>query len=112
VPWKGALMGGTAIAGGPARRPEAVNGAESTSVWINPAMPTEAHPYLYVGCNPTNYTDPTGLEARCVAVTLLIGFGGIALGAALAPLTMGQSAVLASAVLIGGSGAGYACRQQ
>jgi hypothetical protein len=26
---------------------------------INPVAPTEAHPYLYVGCNPINYTDPT-----------------------------------------------------
>jgi RHS repeat-associated protein len=30
----------------------------------NMAMPTEAHPYLYVGCNPTNYTDPSGLASR------------------------------------------------
>jgi hypothetical protein len=75
-------------------------------------MPTKTHPYLYVDCNPINYTDPSGLEATCVAGQLLVGFGGIVLGVALAPLTLGQSAILASAVLIGGSGAGYACKQE
>ncbi|WP_354587348.1 RHS repeat-associated core domain-containing protein [Janibacter sp. UYMM211] len=26
----------------------------------NPAQPAETQPYTYVGCNPTNQTDPTG----------------------------------------------------
>jgi RHS repeat-associated protein len=30
---------------------------------INTVMPTEAHPYLYAGANPTNYMDPDGTHA-------------------------------------------------
>jgi RHS repeat-associated protein len=65
----------------------------------NAAMPTEAHPYLYVGCNPINYTDPTGL---CTVGDYLIIAGGGIITAATVPFTLGSSvAVFAGGVVIG-----------
>jgi hypothetical protein len=62
-------------------------------------MPTEAHPYLYVGCNPINYTDPSGL---CTVGDYLIIAGGAVITAATVPLTAGTSiAIFSGGVLIG-----------
>jgi hypothetical protein len=38
--------------------------SEASNQQINPAMPTEGHPYLYTGCNPINLTDSSGLASR------------------------------------------------
>ena len=40
----------------------------------NPASPAESQPYNYVGCNPTNYTDPTG--ASWEDVVEFFGYAG------------------------------------
>jgi RHS repeat-associated protein len=44
----------------------------------NPTQPAEANPYAYVGCNPTNYTDPSGLSTNCIV--LAIGTGVVVAG--------------------------------
>jgi RHS repeat-associated protein len=63
----------------------------------NPVQPTEAHPYAYVGCNPTNYTDPSGLYSvwaglfDCgisVGVTAILS-GGLTLGPGVAACAAG-----------------------
>ena len=59
---------------------------------INPSQPSEAQPYNYAGCNPTNQTDPTGaasdgfvcgLALTALGVSLVAGvlFPPVALGA-------------------------------
>jgi RHS repeat-associated protein len=55
---------------------------------INPAQPGEHNPYSYVGCNPVNYTDPTGRNAWDYVKSCVIG---AAVGALLAIYTGGIS---------------------
>ncbi|WP_163562510.1 RHS repeat-associated core domain-containing protein [Janibacter melonis] len=45
----------------------------------NPAQPAETQPYAYVGCNPTNQTDPTGAMGEpWVGCAISIGGGVLA----------------------------------
>ncbi len=37
------------------------------------ANPMTLNPYLYVGCNPVNYTDPSGRQPYCAAYTAIGG---------------------------------------
>lgn len=79
---------------------------------INPAQPAEAHPYNYVGCNPVNYTDPTGMlvgecfweYAQLVAAITSLGFSiastGLSAGATIA-------ASVASAIGVVGAAQNY-----
>lgn len=61
---------------------------------VNPMQPSEAQPYNYAGCNPTNQTDPTGAMSMwegvatfaggvlaCAETGLLVGGYGAAVGA-------------------------------
>jgi hypothetical protein len=68
-------------------------------------MPTEAHPYLYVGCNPINYTDPTGLltaaETCGVAATLLSTTAGLTAAAAVSAGLITVTAGVAAPAVIG-----------
>ena len=47
---------------------------------INPTQPGETNPYAYAGCNPVNYTDPTGMasiqELAIAAIEGCLGFSG------------------------------------
>jgi hypothetical protein len=60
--------------------------SEASNQQINPAMPTEGHPYLYTGCNPINLTDSSGLASRdaCFAGATSLSV----LGLAFAPLPL------------------------
>jgi RHS repeat-associated protein len=71
-------------------------------------------PYAYAGCNPTNNTDPTGLDweaaANCgfailVATGSLVAFGGAVLAA---PATFGGSLVIVGAGLVSLGATGFA----
>jgi RHS repeat-associated protein len=70
----------------------------------NPVMPTEAHPYLYAGCNPTNYTDPTGLALELGGCDL----GDHAMGALAIAGAMATWGPYAGA-FIGGFAYGFYC---
>lgn len=49
----------------------------------NPAQPAETNPYAYVGCNPTNYTDPTGRSASsCAGAVFFAAVGTVGFVAA------------------------------
>jgi RHS repeat-associated protein len=66
---------------------------------VNTVMPTEAHPYLYVGCNPTNRTDPTGL---CDVVDWITGATGtVAGGAATAHVLVSATTISVTAGVLG-----------
>lgn len=60
--------------------------------------------YAYVGCNPTNYTDPTGAISACTAgsITLtVVGFGlGVATGGWLVAAGATAPATAAGAILV------------
>lgn len=43
---------------------------------VNPMQPSEAQPYNYAGCNPTNLTDPTGAASQLLGCAA--GYIGIA----------------------------------
>lgn len=49
------------------------------------AQPAETQPYTYVGCNPTNQTDPTGAASPCQKAVAGLGLGvaGFGLGVGL-----------------------------
>lgn len=50
----------------------------------NPAQPAESQPYTYVGCNPTNHTDPTGASGGDPSTgEVLWGMGTACLGGAI-----------------------------
>ena len=44
----------------------------------NPASPAESQPYNYVGCNPTNHTDPTGAFSSDCGWSVVGGLFGTA----------------------------------
>jgi RHS repeat-associated protein len=64
---------------------------------INPAQPPEVNPYSYVGCNPINYTDPTGLS-NAVGKWIFIGAWELLV---CAPLAVGTAVAPPVAVAIG-----------
>ncbi|MTV27423.1 hypothetical protein FTX61_18680 [Nitriliruptoraceae bacterium ZYF776] len=65
---------------------------------INPAQPGETNPYAYAGCNPINYTDPTG-HAACLEEAGAGVFALSLLALAIATLPAPPLAVPASAVV-------------
>ncbi len=95
----GGVLAAGAVAGDAERGVE-----ERAGRAINPTNPPEASPYLYVGNNPTNYTDPTGaaLTPCQLAVTGgIITIGSFALGTALLPFTLPSGgAALAGTVVL------------
>lgn len=78
----------------------------------NPAKPSEAHPYGYVGCDPINFVDPSGLHLSCVAGWLGFGTGAgtmLAIGGTiLAGAATGGAALAIAAGAAAGTAAGGA----
>lgn len=61
----------------------------------NLLQPTQANRYAYVGCNPANYVDPTGLshcDASSTVAAGLIGLGS----------TLGASILIGGTIISGG----------
>ena len=71
----------------------------------NLAMPGEVNPYTYVGCDPINHTDPTGLLSYECAAAIGLGIAALIVGVAGAALGPGgvvvASLVLADGVIVG-----------
>ena len=69
------------------------------------ATPGEVNPYTYSNCNPTNYTDPSGLSVSCIAGELnpIPFFGGDAslIWAAAAALASTGGQALSASVAAG-----------
>ncbi len=71
----------------------------------NPTNPPEASPYIYVGNNPINYSDPTGMSHIGCTGAMVASFAAV-IGGIIGVITAGTGLLVLAGVLgiVGGVG--------